>query len=309
MSADQPPVPRWSIAVVIPVFNSAGTLSRALQSVFAQTRSPAQVIVIDDGSSDNPQTALGEFSDRVIYKSQANAGAAAARNRGVALADTDLIAFLDADDFWHPSKLELQVAGFEQHPDLLVCCTDYRCLSPTQAHAPWPPARPAGVLRFGSFAQLFSRPYLATPTVIVKKTAFELAGGFREQFRTAEDVDLWLRLGWLGPVGWLSCVLTTVVATPDSTTARHKEGVFRDNLKVIADFVGTHPEFAATHQRAVRYAYAKVYEDWGSGALARGDGPTARIKLFESLAWRIAFRPALLWAKSLWVSAVSSLHK
>ncbi len=309
MLADQPPVSRWSVAVVIPVFNGAGTLGRALESVFAQTQPPVQVIVIDDGSSDDPKSALGEFVDRVIFRTQANAGAAAARNAGATLADTHLIAFLDADDFWHPSKLECQVAAFQQNPDLLVCCTGYRCVSPTEVQQPWPPIDSKDFRCFTSFAQLFSRPYLATPTVMVKRSAFELAGGFREQFRTAEDVDLWLRLGWLGPVGRLSCVLTTVVATPDSITARHKEGVFRDNLKVITDFVAAHPEFGVAHGRAVQYAYAKVYEDWGSGALAGGDSATARTKLLQSLTCRIAFRPALLWAKSLWLGAASILHR
>jgi GT2 family glycosyltransferase len=295
--------------VVIPVYNSAGTLNRALQSVFTQTLPPAQVIVVDDGSRDDPQSQLGEFSDRVIFQSQPNSGAAAARNRAVALADADLIAFLDADDFWHPRKLELQVQAFSQDSNLLVCCTGYRCVDPAQTVAPWPSIDNDDLNYFVNFAELFSHPYLATPTVMVKKAAFEASGGFREQLRTAEDVDLWLRLGWQGAVGRLPCVLTTVVTMPHSTTAQHKDGVFRDNLTVIADFVAAHPEFGAAHGRAVRYAYAKVYEDWGSGALAVGDSATARTKLMQSLTLRIAFRPALLLVKSLWLGAVSFLHK
>lgn len=308
-AAKAPPAQLASVAVVIPVYNSAGTLYRALQSVFAQTLLPSQVIVVDDGSQDDPRSALLEFADRISFHVQLNSGAAAARNNAVARADADLIAFLDADDYWHPRKLELQVQAFSQDPDLLVCCTGYRCVSPMQAQAPWPLIDAVDLVRCATFAELFSHPYLATPTVMVKKAAFEASGGFREQLRTAEDVDLWLRLGWQGAVGRLPCVLTTVVTTPHSTTALHKEGVFRDNLTVIADFVAAHPEFGAAHGGAVRYAYAKVYEDWGSGALAVGDSATARTKLMQSLTWRIAFRPALLLVKSLWLGAVSFLHK
>lgn len=291
------------VAVVIPAYNSAATLGRALQSVFAQTVTPAQVIVVDDGSSDDPAAALAPWQARVQRVRQANAGAAAARNRGVALARTEWIAFLDADDYWHPDKLRRQWQALAQQPQLQLCCTGFRNLMADDPLLPWPATDDAAVVIDRDFSQTFERPYLATPTVMLRRDAFEQAGGFREGLRTAEDVDLWLRLAWRHPIGRLPATLVTVVVTPGSTTARRQDGVFIDNLQVIDQFIADHPQFAQRHPRSVRRARAKVLEDWGSQALCGGEAALARRQLLASLRQRPAGRPALLLAKALLAGA------
>ena len=288
-----------SVTVVIPVYNSAATLARALQSVFAQSLRPAAVIIVDDGSSDDPAAVVRLFGDAVTFCTQANAGAAAARNRGVSLATTELIAFLDADDYWHPRKLELQTQAFATNPTLTVCCTAYRTRSESQPDVGWPLLASSQVRLLQDFATLFASPYLATPTVMLRREAFLAVGGFRNHLTTAEDVDLWLRLGWRGAVGCIDSTLVTVVSTAGSATARRREGVFRDNLQVIADFIADHPEFASSRSDCVQRARARVYEDWGSGALSANDRPTARRHLWASLRARFTLRPALLLLKAV----------
>src|SRR5436305_5180727 len=97
------------VSVVIPTYNCGGLVAEAVGSVLAQSRLPAEIIVVDDGSRDDTRERLAPFGDRIRYVCQANQGVSAARNLGVQHARGEVIAFLDADDIWHPRRLELQL--------------------------------------------------------------------------------------------------------------------------------------------------------------------------------------------------------
>src|SRR5262245_46890815 len=107
-----------TISVIIPAYRAAGTIRRALDSVFAQTHLPDEVIVVDDGSPDDLANALQPFQDRVTLIPKTNGGAASARNLGIDRCRGDVIAFLDADDYWYPTKLERQVAILTAYPEV-----------------------------------------------------------------------------------------------------------------------------------------------------------------------------------------------
>ena len=104
------------ISVIIPTYNSAVFLPEAVESVLSQTFLPQEVIVVDDGSTDNTEDVLEPFRRRIHYIRQENQGPAVARNRGIAEAKGDLIAFLDADDVWVPEKTEIQVKVLRENP-------------------------------------------------------------------------------------------------------------------------------------------------------------------------------------------------
>ena len=105
------------VTVAIPAFNAGRTIGAALQSVFAQTYRDYEVIVVDDGSTDDTAAQVAEWGDRLAYVSQPNRGPAGARNEALARARGTFIAFLDADDVWLPRKLERQVAYFARFPE------------------------------------------------------------------------------------------------------------------------------------------------------------------------------------------------
>lgn len=107
-----------SVSVIIAVYNAEPFLAEAIESVLRQTLPPQQVIVIDDGSTDQSAKIARRYLPYIQLEQQPNAGSPSARNRGVALAKGDLLAFLDADDFWTPEKLALQIEALQRSPDL-----------------------------------------------------------------------------------------------------------------------------------------------------------------------------------------------
>ena len=110
------------VSVVIPTYNRGWCLNDAVDSVFSQTYGRYELIVVDDGSTDDTKKRLSRYDDLTVI-TQHNRGVSAARNRGIASSKGDLIAFLDSDDLWLPEKLCAQVAFFQANPEALVCQT------------------------------------------------------------------------------------------------------------------------------------------------------------------------------------------
>ncbi len=116
---------RLSASIIIPTFNRADMVVGAVESVLGQCRPEDEVIVVDDGSTDNTESALKPFGERIRYLKTVNSGAGNARNRGIREAKKDLIAFLDSDDEWMPRKLDLQRSLLEARPDVLYTFSDF----------------------------------------------------------------------------------------------------------------------------------------------------------------------------------------
>jgi glycosyltransferase involved in cell wall biosynthesis len=195
------------ISVVIPAYNAARYLGDALASVAAQTRAPVEVIVVDDGSTDATAEIAAAAGARVIR--QANGGASAARNAGVAIAHSPWIAFLDADDRWLPRFIERVSAAAQCCPDVAAIFTDYILDDPSSPQASWFGADrvyralrgtkvAAGIRRFSrgelTWALVRSRAFISTSAFAVRRTAFNSCGGFDQAYRRAEDLELMLRL-------------------------------------------------------------------------------------------------------------------
>jgi len=288
-----------AISVIIPAFNSAATIARALESVFAQTYTDFEVIVVDDGSVDELVDALHPYAERIKLIRQTNAGASAARNTGARHARGKFLAFLDADDFWHSRKLELQAVAFKERPDICYCWTQTRRWSPGMPDPTRDAVDPGkGAARYMSnFAKVFADPYLGTPGVMIYRDAFNKLGGFREDLASAEDIDLWLRAAYGRVIGHILAPLFFVVTVPTSLTARLSEGTYRDNIRVIDEFCAAHPEFAAQHRSLVARVRGGVYENWGSSALVKGRLGDARSLLWHALRSRTTFRTVHLLGK------------
>ena len=111
------------ISCIVPVYNGERYLGEAIDSILAQTYGPLEIIVVDDGSTDGTAEVVATYGDQVRYLWQPNAGQAAARNHGLSVTQGEFISFLDADDLWHPEKLDRQIARFRTRAELEFCVT------------------------------------------------------------------------------------------------------------------------------------------------------------------------------------------
>lgn len=186
-----------SISVVIPSYNRAATVMRALQSVYRQSFKPIEVIVVDDGSSDNSVDLIKDCFPTVHVIQQANYGVSRARNRGIAVAKGDWIALLDSDDEWLPDRLAAQVHALEKQPEHRICHCDEiwirngRRVNPKKKHA-----KRGGWI----FRDCLPLCAISPSAALIKKSLFDEIGLFDEDLPACEDYDLWLRITARYPV-------------------------------------------------------------------------------------------------------------
>lgn len=233
-----PMQPLPTLSVVIPAHNAARTIERALRSVLVQEISPAEIIVVDDGSSDGTAdlaAAFGNGAVRVLRLKQCG-GAANARNRGIDAGRGELIAFLDADDEWCPGKLVRQTALLQANPAMDFVSCGARLIAPDgqdcgNLYPGRPPARGREAWRV-----LLAYNFIATPSVVVRRQALAAAGPFNTALKVGEDQDMWIRLAVAGEVGYVDDMLVRVHETPNSLSS----GNFQDQLVYTLPMIRRH---------------------------------------------------------------------
>lgn len=182
------------VSVVIPTYNSAAFLPQSIESVLQQTYDNFEVIVIDDGSTDNTEAVLADYKDKIRYIKKNNGGPSGARNLGIAEAKGEFIAFQDSDDLWLPEKLQLQMEYLTTHPEIAVLYTDLIQFNQQGVVS-------AGLEeRYGSlpsgyiFEELLVNHAITLSTIIVRRSCIDEIGVFDESLIGAEDYNFYLRL-------------------------------------------------------------------------------------------------------------------
>lgn len=181
------------VSVIIPTYNRAHLLKRAIDSALAQTYENLEVLVIDDASSDETEYVVGSYRDpRVRYfRHCTNRGGSAARNTGLQLARGHFVAFLDSDDEWMPEKVERHLEVFRKHPEYDVVYSAVRDVYPDGSFRIRHHDGPEGQI----YDLLLVRNVVGpTSAFVVRRECFEKVGGFDESLRSAQDYDMWLRL-------------------------------------------------------------------------------------------------------------------
>ena len=211
------------VSVIIPVYNGARYLGAALESVFAQTYREFEVIVVDDGSTDESGVIAQGFPD-VRYLQQTNQGVAAARNHGLEAARGDFVAFLDQDDLWTPDKLKLQVEYLLSHPDVGYTLTQQKYF-----------LDPGGTLPAWFRKELFDSVHTGwvLGTLVVRRTIFEQVGNFATGYSAANDSDWFFRAKAAGiPMAVMPELLLLKRIHDANDSARAKE-ILSELLKVV----------------------------------------------------------------------------
>ncbi len=207
--------PSEAVTVIVPLFQKAAHVERALDSVLRQTYQQFEVVVVDDGSTDGGGERVARRGDpRIRVIRQDNRGAAAARNRGVEAARAPLVAFLDADDEWDSDFLDTALALRERCLSAASFGTAYRLRFPEgETRIPKYQGRlpePAGGGLIDFFGGAPGNSPLHSSCVVVEKAALLSVGGFAEGVDLGEDHDTWLRLALAYPIAWTWCPAATV---------------------------------------------------------------------------------------------------
>jgi GT2 family glycosyltransferase len=206
------------ISVIIPAYNAGAYIARAIDSVLAQTYQDFEIIVIDDGSTDNTRERVAAYSNRVTYLYQPNSERSAARNRGLRAASGDFFAFLDADDQWLPERLAKELALFDRYPGLGLVYAYAKVMDdhggPYGTIGTAFPTEQAA--NFRAFEGLLLGKYLPIPTVLIRQQCLDTAGLFDEGVSISEDWDLWLRVAVDWPMGFV----------PEPLAIYHVHGTF-----------------------------------------------------------------------------------
>jgi glycosyltransferase involved in cell wall biosynthesis len=180
------------VSVVIPTYNYAHFVAEAVASVLAQTYRQFEVIVVDDGSTDNTPERLGPYMEQIRYIYQENQGLSAARNTGIKEAKGEFVAFLDSDDAWHPRKLELQMAYFAARPQAsLVAAKEINDIRDGWGEHD---VEATAADRIITLDDILIKSRFSPSSVVARKECFDAAGSFDVELRSVEDRDMWLRI-------------------------------------------------------------------------------------------------------------------
>ena len=185
------------VSVIIPTYNRAWTLKKAIDSVLKQDYKNFELIIVDDGSTDETEALVKKYEKPVRYIQQPNMGVSAARNKGISASSGTLIAFLDSDDYWYPEKLSVQVEFFNKNPDALICQTEEiwirhgKRVNPKKKHK-----KPSGMI----FMPSLSLCLISPSAVMMRKVLLAKVDAFDESLPACEDYDLWLRVSCRYPV-------------------------------------------------------------------------------------------------------------
>jgi len=255
------------VSVIIPTFNRAEFVVRAVRSALEQTVAPAEVIVVDDGSRDHTPEVLAPFGDRIVRMvHDGNQGVSAARNTGLRRSRAPLVAFLDSDDYWLPRKLAVQVSFFRDHPEAVACQTEEvwirrgRRVNPGARHR-----KPSGDI-FGPSLELC----LVSPSaVMLKRDLFREVGLFDERLPACEDYDLWLRIACRYPVYRLPEALVIKEGGHPDQLSRRYPAMDRYRIRSLARLISSGLLDAGRRAAAVE-ALGRKAAVYAGGCFKRG---------------------------------------
>lgn len=226
------------ISVILPTYNRAYCIRRAVDSVLCQTWSHWELLVVDDGSTDNTEEIIAAYAasdERVRYCRKArNQGVSAARNEGIRLARHEYIAFQDSDDVWHADKLEKQMRIFENQPELgLVYCAMQGTRQDGSAVRVPDISIDRRLLQGNLYGLLLQGNVIDAPTAVMRKSCVEKCGGFDEGLSCLEDWELFLRIARDYEIGYADEALVDSDIHNHGVSG-HAGGYFEARCKMIA---------------------------------------------------------------------------
>ena len=264
------------LTVIIPTYNRGWILKEAIDSVLTQDYKDFELIVVDDGSTDNTSEILASYGNDIRVLFQENKGVSAARNRGIAEASGQFIAFIDSDDLWLPQKLSTQVEFFNQTPDALICQTEEvwirkgKRVNPKMRHK-----KPSGMI----FEPSLELCLVSPSAVMIRRVLFDRVGAFDVTLPACEDYDLWLRISCRFPVHLIDTPLIIKRGGHNDQLSSMK-GLDKFRIKAIEKIINS-GHLSEDQYRAAAKALKEKCKIYADGCRKRGR--TDEAKYYEAL--------------------------
>jgi glycosyltransferase involved in cell wall biosynthesis len=284
------------VSIIIPAHNSSAYVEDALRSALQQEYANKEIIVIDDGSTDSTPRVLRSFKDKITILHQANAGPGAARNRGLKHANGHYIAFLDADDYWLPGKLRLQIDYLQKHREIgavyskwMRWCPDadgnfsYPSLT-DQPHQASIVAQDSGWI----YTDLLFECHLLTSAVVLRRTVIEQVGFFDEQLLRGQDYDYWLRLSRVTQIHKLDQELVLYRIHGDNIAVKYPNQNYELMIveKNVSRWGLSGPEGKTVPKNELERHLSELCFSFGYSHCKRGTYRTAQRAFWQSLQYR-----------------------
>jgi len=247
------------VSVIIPTYNRKDIVCETIDSVLSQTCKDYEIIVVDDGSTDDTKSVLARYGDKILYIYQENMGLSSARNTGIRNMCGEYIALLDSDDIWFPKKLEKQIQLLEENPDIALVSCRSEVIDSKGTHAgSYKPSNYQSL----DFNGLLVANHIVVSSVIVRKNILEDVGLFDETLRSYEDVDLWLRILLKYKIFYSEDVLVKYRISPDALS-RDMFKIYQyqiKSLKNMRKMLNDNEKIRAISKR-LGLGYYMIYEE------------------------------------------------
>ncbi|MCI0552129.1 MAG: glycosyltransferase [Anaerolineae bacterium] len=285
------------MSVIMPVYNSASYICDAINSLIAQNYSNLEIIVINDGSTDDTLSALHRYDNEIILIDQKNAGAAVARNRGLDCARGQYIAFLDSDDVWLPEKLRIQIAYLESHPTIGMVYSSWRCWYPDRdgqfniSRNDRQELADVSIVESKSgwlYDQLLFECILLTSTVVIRRSIVQQAGKFDTRLLRGQDYDYWIRVSRLTEIVKLNAELALYRIHGNSIAKNHSNQNYEWMVveKAIKNWGLVGPNGKAVRKIDIKKRIAQLHFGFGYEHFWAGNPIIACESLLRSVRYR-----------------------
>ena len=292
------PAPLFS--VIIPTYNRAGKVVRALKSVLAQTLADYEVWVVDDGSSDATAEALAPYMGKIHYLPIPNSGVSNARNTGIRESSGRYIAFLDSDDVWHPQKLECYARAVQSHPRAGLFYSQIKIINEAGKML-W--VDKSRAVDGSGYLSLLMGNFIATSSAVARRSSLPGGDWFDGMMSPCEDWDLWLRVARQNPICLVPAVLADIEYAPQDRLTSRTEGWLQAHDRVIEKVFGSDPSLSPGLRRAVQANVAFI-----KGRICLSAGDESRALEWFSAAARMD--PGLVKARLYcWVLKAPALRR
>jgi glycosyltransferase involved in cell wall biosynthesis len=273
------------VSVIIPTYNTAHYLPEAVESVLAQTYTDLELIVIDDGSTDNTKEVIEPYLGRIVFLETENNGPSKARNRAIRASSGEYVAFLDADDIWYPDKLDRQMTLFSKNRKYNLLHSDASETGPysSQEGSTW-------FSRFNHvkagliFSELLSQNFIILSSVIVKRECLEKVGLFDEELKCWEGYDLWLRIAFKHLIGFVNAPLYMRRLRENSTFFSSRLNEITGIITVMEKWNNDTLRLSEADKKAINQQLRSHYLRLGGYYLGRAHPSQARPALKNSIA-------------------------